>query len=67
MPRDFENYSISYALENIGDYFWRLYRKDLKFFAENRNRTDIVERIHAEWNAAAKSLEIKALGDSFGH
>ena len=54
MPRDFENYSISYALENIGDYFWRLYREDLKFFAENRNRTDIVERIHAEWNAAAK-------------
>ena len=54
MPRDFENYSISYAVENIGDYFWRLYREDLKFFAENRNRTDIVERIHAEWNAAAK-------------
>ena len=50
MPRDFENYSISYALWNIGDYFWRLYREDLRFFAENRSRTDIVERIHAEWN-----------------
>lgn len=36
MPRDFENYSISYALWNIGDYFWRLYREDLKCFAENR-------------------------------
>ena len=54
MPRDFENYSISYALWNIGDYFWRLYCEDLKFFAENRDRRDIVERIHAEWNSAAK-------------
>ena len=53
MPRDFENYSISYALENIGDYFWRPYREDLRIFAANRNRTDIVERIHAEWNPAS--------------
>lgn len=51
MPRDFENYSIAYALWNIGDYFWRLYREDLRFFAENRNRTDITDRIHAEWDS----------------
>lgn len=50
MPRDYENYSISYALENIGDYFWRLYREDLRTFAENRSRVDIPARIHAEWN-----------------
>ena len=51
MPYDFENYKVSYALWNIGDYFWRLYREDLRVFAENRNRTDIVRRIHQEWDA----------------
>ena len=53
MPRDYENYSISYALWNIGDYFWRLYREDLRFFAENRTRTDIVQRIHIEWDSTS--------------
>lgn len=53
MPKDFENYNISYALWNIGDYFWRLYREDLKAFAENRNRADIIERIHKEWDTAS--------------
>ena len=24
MPCDFENYKVSYALWNIGDYFWHL-------------------------------------------
>ena len=24
-----KNYSLSYALENIGDYFWRMYKDDL--------------------------------------
>lgn len=53
MPKDFENYSISYALWNIGDYYWRLYHEDLRSFADDRNRTDIVEQIHAEWDAAS--------------
>lgn len=45
-----ENYSLSCALQNIGDYFWRLYRDDLKIYAENRHRHDIPEKIHAEWD-----------------
>jgi len=47
------NYSVSNALQNIGDYFWRLYREDLKAFAEDRTRQDIPRRIHEEWNPSA--------------
>lgn len=47
------DYSLSYALQNIGDYFWRLYRDDLKAYAVNRSRKDILQRIHDEWNHAA--------------
>ena len=51
MPRYSEkNYSLHTALMNIGDYFWRLYRDDLKAFALNRSRIDIPQRIHAEWD-----------------
>ena len=53
MPNDFEHYSLPYALWNIGDYFWRLYREDLRLFAEDRTRMDIVKRIHAEWDTAS--------------
>ena len=38
------DYSLSYALQNIGDYFWRLYRDDLKAYAVNRVRKDIPQR-----------------------
>lgn len=51
MPKYREkDYSLTYALQNIGDYFWRLYRDDLKQFAQDRTRTDIPERIHEEWD-----------------
>lgn len=50
---DPNKYSLDYALWNIGDYFWRLYRDELKIFAEHRNRMDIIDRIHNEWNPAA--------------
>ena len=54
MPKYCEkDYSLTYALENIGDYFWRLYRDDLREFAQNRTRTDIPERIHEEWDDGA--------------
>ena len=53
MPNDFEHYSLPYALWIIGDYFWRLYQEDLRLFAEDRNRKDIVQRIHTEWDAAS--------------
>lgn len=45
-----ENYSLALALKNIGVSFWRFYRDDLKIFAEDRNRLDIIEKIHREWN-----------------
>ena len=48
------DYSLSYALQNIGDYFWRLYRDDLKAYAANRARKDIPQRIHDEWDHAAQ-------------
>ncbi len=44
------NYSLTYALENIGDYFWRIYRDDLLAYAKDPSRKDIIERIHQEWN-----------------
>lgn len=51
MPRYNEkDYSISNALKNIGDYFWRLYKDDLKAYAEDRTRNDIITRIHEEWD-----------------
>lgn len=51
MPKYNEkDYSLLTALENIGDYFWRNYQDDLRLYAENRNRTDIPQRIHEEWD-----------------
>lgn len=55
MPRyEEEKYSLCYALANIGDYFWRRYQNDLKIYAENRERKDIPQRIHAEWDHEMK-------------
>jgi len=48
------DYSISFALQNIGDYFWRLYRDDLKAYAADRSRNDITQRIHEEWDYSAR-------------
>ena len=54
MPKYVEkDYSVSKALENIGDYFWRLYNVDLLTFAKDRTRTDIPEKIHEEWDDGA--------------
>ena len=51
MPRYNEkNYSLPYALENIGDYFWRMYKDDLFEYAKDRTRKDIFDRIHQDWN-----------------
>jgi len=47
-----ENYSLPLAIKNIGITFWRLYKNDLKIIAEDRTRSDIVQKIHNEWNAA---------------
>ena len=56
MPRDYENYSMAYALQNIGDYFWRLYNEDLLVYMKDRRRIDVVERIHQEWDSATGCL-----------
>lgn len=54
MPKYVEkDYSVFKALENIGDYFWRLYNVDLLTFAKDRTRTDIPEKIHEEWDDGA--------------
>ena len=54
MPKYVEkDYSVSKALENIGDYFWRLYNVDLLTFAKDRTRTDIPEKIHEVWDDGA--------------
>ncbi len=45
------NYSLPYALENIGDYFWRIYQDDLLEYAKDQSRKDIFERIHQSWDA----------------
>lgn len=45
-----KNYSLSYALENIGDYFFRMYRDDLLEYAKDQSRKDIFERIHRNWD-----------------
>ena len=51
MPRYNEkNYSLSYALENIGDYFWRMYKDDLFEYAKDQSRKDIFDRIHQTWD-----------------
>ena len=53
MPRYKEkDYSLLTALKNIGDFFWRNYQDDLRIYAENRNRIDIPQRIHEEWDSA---------------
>ena len=46
-----KDYSLPHALENIGAGFWSMYKDTLKIYAEDRSRTDIIERIHAEWNS----------------
>ena len=46
-----EDYSLPYALQNIGYSFWKNYQNDLLTLAKNRQRTDIIEKIHSEWNA----------------
>lgn len=45
-----KNYSLSYALENIGDNFWRMYQDDLFEYAKDQSRKDIFERIHQNWD-----------------
>lgn len=58
-----ENYSLPSALKNIGITFWRLYRDDLKVFAEDRSRLDILQKIHNEWdepnNCTASGTQIR--------
>ena len=62
-PYNEKDYSISEALKNIGEYFWKLYREDLKEYAQDRTRIDIVKRIHTEWDnlthSAASGTEIR--------
>ena len=58
-----ENYSLPLAIKNIGITFWRLYRNDLKVFAEDRTRLDILQKIHNEWdgpnNCTASGTQIR--------
>ncbi len=44
-----KNYSLSRARKEIGMEFWQIYRDDLFAYATDRNRTDILEKIHKEW------------------
>lgn len=53
-----ENYSLPLALKNIGVTFWRLYKNDLKIIAEDRTRSDIIQKIHNEWNAASNCTAV---------
>lgn len=46
-----KNYSLPYALENIGEYFWRIYQDDLFEYAKDQSRKDIFESIHQTWDA----------------
>ena len=46
-----EDYSLEYALLNININFFKYYQDDLKTYAQNPNRTDIVDRIHDEWDS----------------
>ncbi|MDO5302648.1 MAG: hypothetical protein Q4E84_01950 [Clostridia bacterium] len=43
------NYSLSYALQNIGDTFWRTYQDDLLEYAKDQSRKDIIEHIRHDW------------------
>lgn len=58
-----KNYSLPLAIKNIGITFWRLYRNDLKVFAEDRTRLDILQKIHNEWdgpnNCTASGTQIR--------
>ncbi len=50
MPRYSEqDYTLTYALENIRLGFWQEYHEDLYSYAVDRSRTDILEKIHKEW------------------
>lgn len=52
MPRyNGKNYSLEYALENIGEYFWKVYQKELFEYAKDPSRKDIVDGIHQTWDA----------------
>ena len=51
-----EDYSLPYALQNIGYSFWKNYQNDLLTLAKNRQRTDIIEKIHSEWNATTNCI-----------
>ena len=46
-----KNYSLSYALENIGELFWKIYKNDLFEYAKDRSKKDILEHIHQEWES----------------
>lgn len=50
-----KNYSVATALKNIGEYFWQRYREDLKIYAQNPTRADILEKIHNEWDKSGVS------------
>ena len=59
MPRyNGKNYSLEYALENIGDYFWRIFREDLFEYAKDQSRQDIVENIHHDWDMPTKCTPV---------
>lgn len=45
-----EDYSPTAALENIGSTFLQMYREELKAYAQNPGRREIVEKIHSEWD-----------------
>ena len=49
-----KDYTLHKALENIGDYFRRLYRDDLRVYAQDRPRKDILQRIREQWDNAAR-------------
>lgn len=50
-----KNYTVETALQNIGESFWQRYCADLKKYAQNPQRKDIVEKIHAEWDKGGLS------------
>lgn len=45
-----EEYTLETALRNINVNFLRMFQEELKVLAENPGRTDIVQKIHSEWN-----------------
>ena len=50
---DPKNYSLENALSNIGASFWARFCNDLKAYAANRTRVDIVQKIHDEWESSS--------------